>query len=99
VDLILPIKCEIHSLKSIVVLLPDTSNIERLLVHLESLHKQRRDASMTIKVNKIHVKVQYNKSSYPRLYAEGDLVLLYDQDKEPLGVGKFKPMWDNPYIV
>jgi hypothetical protein len=27
------------------------------------------------------------------------LVLLYDQAKEPLGVGKFKPMWHGPYIV
>jgi hypothetical protein len=27
------------------------------------------------------------------------LVLLYDQGKEPLGVGKFKPMWNVPYIV
>jgi hypothetical protein len=27
------------------------------------------------------------------------LVLLYDQAKEPLGVGKFKPMWHSPYIV
>jgi hypothetical protein len=30
---------------------------------------------------------------------EGDLVLLYDQAKEPLGAGKFKPMWHGPYIV
>jgi hypothetical protein len=27
------------------------------------------------------------------------LVLLYDQAKEPLGVGKFNPMWHDPYIV
>jgi hypothetical protein len=33
------------------------------------------------------------------VYVEGDLVLLYDQAKEPLGVGKFKPMWHGPYIV
>jgi hypothetical protein len=35
----------------------------------------------------------------PGLYVEGELVLLYDQTKEPLGVGKFKPMWHGPYIV
>jgi hypothetical protein len=27
------------------------------------------------------------------------LVLLYDQDKEPLGAGKFNLMWHSPYIV
>jgi len=27
------------------------------------------------------------------------LVLLYDQFKESLGEGKFKPMWHGPYIV
>ena len=35
----------------------------------------------------------------PRQYDEGDLVLLYDQAKEPLGADKFKPMWHNPYIM
>jgi hypothetical protein len=30
---------------------------------------------------------------------EGDLVLVYDQDKDPLGVGKFKPMWFGPFII
>jgi hypothetical protein len=29
--------------------------------------------------------------SVPRQYDEGDLVLLYDQAKEPLGAGKFQP--------
>jgi hypothetical protein len=33
------------------------------------------------------------------LYTEGDLVLLYNQEKEPLGIGKCKSMWHNPYIV
>jgi hypothetical protein len=68
-------------------------------VHLESLDEQRRDAFTAIKANKKCVKVQYDKSVCPRLYAEGDLVLLYDQAKEPLGAGKFKPMWHGPYIV
>jgi hypothetical protein len=54
---------------------------------------------MTIEANKRCVKVQYDKSVYPWQYAEGDLVLLYDQAKEPLGASKFKPMWHGPYIV
>ena len=27
------------------------------------------------------------------------MVLLWDQDKEPLGVGKFNPMCHGPYVV
>jgi hypothetical protein len=37
VESILPIECEIHSLKLAVELLPDTLDLERRLVHLESL--------------------------------------------------------------
>jgi hypothetical protein len=99
VDSILPVECEIPSLKLAVELLPDTSDLERCLVHLESLDEQRRDAFTAIEANKKHVKVQYDKFVCPRLYAEGDLVLLYDQAKEQLGAGKFKPMWHDPYIM
>jgi transposase InsO family protein len=53
----LPIECEIPSLKLAVSLLLDTSDLERHLVHLESLDEQRRYASTAIKVNKICVKV------------------------------------------
>ena len=35
----------------------------------------------------------------PRIFSEGELVLLWDQDKEPLGVGKFRSMWLGPYVV
>jgi hypothetical protein len=99
VESILPIECEIHSLKLAIALLSSTSDLERRLVHLESLDEQRRDASTIIEENKRHVKVQYDKSICPWLYIEGDLVLMYDQAKEPLGAGKFKPMWHGPYIV
>ena len=99
VELILPIEWKIPSLKLAVVLLPDTFDLERRLVHLESLDEQHRNASTTIEANKRCVKVQYDKSLYHRLYTEGDLVLLYDQSKEPLGEGKFKPMWHGPYIM
>jgi hypothetical protein len=78
VDLILPIECEIHSLKLAITLLLDSFDLERRLVNLESLDEQRRDTSMTIEVKKICVKVQYDKSVCPKLYVEGDLVLLYD---------------------
>ena len=50
-------------------------------------------------MNKRCVKVQYNKYVHPRRFSEEYLVLLWDQAKEPLGVGKFNPMWHGPYVV
>ena len=35
----------------------------------------------------------------PLSFIEGDLVLLYDQAHDKLGVGKFQPMCHGPYIV
>ena len=54
---------------------------------------------MALEVNKHHIKVQYDKSVCPRRFSEGDLVLLWDQAKEPLGASKFNPMWHGPYVV
>ena len=54
---------------------------------------------MALEVNKCHVKVQYDKSVHPRKFSEGDLVLLWDQAKEPLREGKFNPMCHGPYMV
>jgi hypothetical protein len=49
--------------------------------------------------NKHKFKCQYDRSVHPRVFFEGDLVLVYDQDKDPLGARKFKPMWFEPFIV
>ena len=87
VESILLVECEIPSLKLAVELLPDTSPLEECLVHLEQLDEQRRDALVALEVNKRRVKVQYDKSVPPRRFSEGDLVLLWDQSKEPLGQG------------
>ena len=99
VDLVLLVECKIPSLKLVVELLPETSALEERLVHLEQLDEQRRDALVALEVNKRRIKVQYDKSVRPRIFSEGDLVLLWDQAKEPLGVGKFNPMWHGPYVV
>ena len=45
------------------------------------------------------IKVEYDKFICPRRFSERELVLLWDQLKEPLGVGKFNPMWHGPYIL
>jgi hypothetical protein len=41
VESILPIECEIHSLRLEFNLLPDTSDLKECLVHLEILDEQR----------------------------------------------------------
>ena len=69
------------------------------MVHLQQLDEQNRDALVALEVNKHRVKVQYDKSVCPRVFSEGDMVLLWDQSKETLGVGKFNPMWHGPYMV
>ena len=41
VESVLPVECEIPSLKLAIELLPDTSTLEERLVHLEQLYEQR----------------------------------------------------------
>ena len=36
---------------------------------------------------------------HPRVFSEGDLVLVYDQDKDTLGAGKFELLCYSPYII
>jgi hypothetical protein len=60
---------------------------------------QHRDVALANEAHKQHVKCQYDRSVCPWIFSEGDLVLVYDQDKYPLGTGKFKPMWFRPFIV
>ena len=93
------VECEIPSLNLAIDILPDTSTLEEHLVHLEKIDKHRRDALVALEVNKRRIKFQYDKSVCPRRFSEGDLVLLWDQAKEPLGVGKLNPMWHSPYVV
>ena len=93
----LPIECEIPSLKLVVELLLNTSLEEEHLIYLERLDETRHFAALVIEAHKKRVKAHFDQSVSPRSFVEGDLVLLYDQDK--LGVGKFRPMWHGPYIV
>ena len=85
VESVLLVECEIPSLKLAIKILPDTSALEERLVHLEQLDEQRRDALVALEVNQRRVKVQYDKSICPRIFSEGDMVLLWDQAKEPFG--------------
>jgi hypothetical protein len=82
-----------------VQLLPDTSPLKERLVYLEQINEQHRDVALSNEAHKHKVKCQYDRFVCPRIFSEGDLVLVYDQDKDPLGAGKFKPMWFRPFII
>eukprot|EP00253_Pinus_taeda_P005253 PITA_05253 len=91
--------CEISSLKFAVDLLPETSKEEAHFLELIQLDETRRNAALAKKAHKKRVKAQFDKNVKPRVFSEGDLVLLYDQDSDKLGAGKFEPLWMGPYIV
>jgi hypothetical protein len=59
----------------------------------------RRDANLVIESQKKCTKAQYDKHVRPRIFSEGDLVLLYEQDRDMLGARKFESMWQGPYIL
>ena len=46
-----------------------------------------------------HIKKRYDREVRPRTFLEGDLVLVYDQDKDALGARKFELLWYGPYII
>ena len=50
-------------------------------------------------MHKKRIKKRYDRAVKPCTFSEGDLVLVYEQDKDALGVGKFEPLWYGPYIV
>lgn len=77
---ILPIECDIPSLKLLVKLIPSTFVEEERLLLLTRLDETLRDVSMVNEAYKKHVKAQYDKSFKPRVFSEGYLFLLYDQE-------------------
>jgi hypothetical protein len=96
---IFPIECEIMSLKLDIELLPNTTTEEERFLYSIQLDKTRHNVVLVIETQKKCVKTQYYKHDKPRVFYEGDLVLLYDQDRDLLGAGKFDPMWRGPYII
>jgi len=98
-EAVLPIECEIPSLKLAVELLPNTSPEEERLLYLTRLDETRRNAALANEAHKKRVKVQFDKTVEPRSFSEGDLVLVYDQRHDDMGAGKFQSMWLGPYII
>ena len=98
-EAVLPIECEIPSLKLVVELLPDTSTKEERLLYLSHLEENNREVAMANESHQRRIKTQYNHSVHPRTFSPSDLVLLYDQDHDKLGARKFEPLWHGPYLV
>ena len=80
-------------------LLPDTSEEESRLLNLIHLDETCHEAQLINEAHKRFVKAQYDKNFQPCIYLEGDLVLIYDQEADVIGRGKFEPLWHVPYIV
>ncbi len=68
-------------------------------MELIQLDETRHDAALANEAHKKWVKAEFDKNVKPCVFLEGDLVLLYDQESDKLGAGKFKSLWMGPYIV
>jgi len=98
-EAIFPIQCEISSLKLAINLLPDTSDEEARFLELIHIDETCREAALANKAHKKWIRAQYDHNVKPHIFSEGDLVLLYDQEANKLGTGKFESLWMGPYIV
>jgi len=68
-EVVLPIECEIPSLKLVVNILPNTTVEEERFFHLTRLDETRRDAALANKTHKKHVKAQYEKHFKPCIFS------------------------------
>ena len=86
-EAILPIQCQIPLLKLAIDLLPNTQEEEARLFNLIHLDETHHEAQLANEAHKRHIKVQYDKNFQPRIFSEGDLVLLYDQEADVIVQG------------
>jgi hypothetical protein len=68
VEAVMPIECEIPSLKIKIKLLPDTIDLEAHIVHLEWLDEKHCDVSIVNETHKKYVNYQYEKSILSRVF-------------------------------
>jgi hypothetical protein len=80
-------------------MLPHTTDEEKILLSLSHLYEIRRDATLANETHQKHLKKRYDRVVRPCTFLEGDLVLVYNEDKDALGACKFKPLWYDPYII
>ena len=93
---VLLIDCDISSLQLAIELLLATSEEEKRFLYLAQLDETRHTATLATKAHKKWMKAQCDRSVKPRVFSEGDLVLVYDQANDKLGARKFEPMWHGP---
>ena len=99
IESVLPIECQIPSLRLVVELLPDTSPLEEWILQLEQTIEDHQASLQAIEAAKTCSKAHYDSHVHPRTFSEGDMVLVYDQPNDKLGKGKFESMWYDPYII
>eukprot|EP00253_Pinus_taeda_P011946 PITA_11946 len=80
-------------------LLPRTLEEEARFLELIQLDETHLNAVSSNEAHKKRVKAQFDKNVKPRVFSEGYLVLLYNQESDKLGARKFKSLWMGPYIV
>ena len=78
-EVVLPIECEIPSLKLVIELLPNTSTEEEHFLYLTNLDEIWWDDALTNDSHKKWIKAQYDKLVQVHVFNEGDFVLTYDQ--------------------
>ena len=74
-------------------MLPDTSEEEACLLNLIHLDEVHHESQLANEAHKRHTKAQYEKNVQPRIFSEGDLIILYNQEADVIGTGKFEPLW------
>ena len=67
-EAILPVQCEISSLKLAVDLLPGTSEEEARFLELIQLDETHRDAALPNEAHKKRVKAQFDKNVKPHVF-------------------------------
>ena len=77
-EAVLPIECEIPSLRLTVELLPHTTDEEQRLFYLSHLNEIRQDAGLANEMHQKCIKKRYNRAVRPHTFSEGNLVLVYD---------------------
>ena len=70
-----------------------------VIISLSRLDENRRESTMANELHQRRVKTKYDRSVHPCTLSQGDMVLVYDQDIDKLGEGKFEPLWHGPYVV
>ena len=96
IESVLPIECQIPSLRLAVELILDTSPLEEWILQLKQTIEDRRASLQAIEAAKTRSKVHYDSHVHPRTFSEGDMVIVYDQPNDKLGKGKFESMWYGP---